>query len=220
MKKILQCTAFALCLLMLGGCGMMEQVAHGTPHGNAVVSRETTLPAKTPATIENLMPSLELVNSSFLEIYGAEVDWDKAFYFVYSSEEAAMNEEAPVAISDDESVNDPAYQQLYRVMNFNTVEQWRAYLINYLSEELADQWIENGRYDLAEYFGTMYIVQGARGYGAYMLDLDTARIVASDENNCTVEVDCTFFDEFDSVYSIRFENRQNRWIVVATETKQ
>lgn len=173
-------------------------------------------------TLEDLMDHLELVNSSFLETYGVEVDWSRPYYLVYENEESYKNNEEPIILPISENPSSYWFSGwLYKVENFNGFEDWESHLRKYLSHDIVESWKSNPmlEYTLKVCDGVFYLQRGARGYGAIALKLDTARLVSVGEGKCSVLVDCYYFNEFDSTYQIDFQFTRGRWVVVS-ERKQ
>lgn len=173
-------------------------------------------------SIEDLMPQLELINSSFLETYGAEVDLTQSYYRVYESVSAFENDEEPIEIRRREQrktigleTNDLVQMNLYVVENFGSVEEWREYLKNYLASEIIEEWESSPLFENAfeEYDGILYLARGSRGYGAYTLDLNSAEVVFDEKNKCHVLVYCCYFESYACMYRVDFEFINRRWIV-------
>lgn len=167
---------------------------------------------------------LELLNSSFLETYGAIIDRTQAYYRVYENENSFDNGDAPVEIKRSvpgefrERTYDPLELNLYRVENFSSLDEWEEYLSDYLAPDIIDKWREEqelfGTFEM--YDGTLYLVRGGRGYGLYSLKLDTAKIISSDPTHCIVAVD--YFQDnyyYECTYRVDFEYVEGRWIIAS-----
>lgn len=173
-------------------------------------------------SLNELEDHLSLLNSYFLETYGAIVDWTQPYYRIFENEYSFDNGEPPVEIKRSvpgeyrERTYDPLELHLYPVENFSSLDEWEEYLSEYLASGIIEKWREEqelfGTFELYE--GMLYLVRGGRGYGLYSLKLDTAKIISSDPTQCIVIVDCFMNDEYyECTYRIDFEYVEDRWVI-------
>lgn len=234
MKKtiLLYCIVFIL-VFVLAGCSKsmaiistestQEQNMSAESSVNVTITEDTTEQKNNssadPVTLEDMMFHLELLNSCYLENYGAQVDWTRAYYRVYENENSFNNGEAPIRIelpsSEQNSLNrfDPLGLQLFEVENFSTLAEWQEYLYQYMAPELADSFIQSGSGEFYTYDDVMYLGRGSRGYGYSSLNLDTAILISNEGNTCSVVVNSNFFDSYQSTIKVDFEWVNERWII-------
>lgn len=170
------------------------------------------------AFLEEIKPNVECLNQCELELFGAEMDIDTTYYGVYESEEAYDNGEGKVAKlylpGEEEQVasyfEDPTMSSYYKVSNFQTNEEVRDSLRNYLSDAVIDQVFRD---DFLEYEGALYLRRGSRGYGAVTLDLDSLKFVEQKDDKYYVSVDYLLFEEYDQTVTLEFQNIDGKWIM-------
>lgn len=178
------------------------------PAPEAVVSPEELL--------DRLYFHLDLINQCYAETYGAELG-STAYRLVYTSLEAAMAGEAPIAVveesaADHSNITDPTDSTLYEILNFKTNAEALAYLQQYMTPDIAGELF----HEFLEMDGKLYMVYGGRGYGAEQLDLDSASVSVSGDT-CSVTLDFCLFDEKVNTCTVSFAKQGEDWIITAID---
>ena len=194
---------------------MVGAVVAGDDYSTDDTDPSEDVPAKDP-TIADFTELLKFLNTSFEGTYGAEADMTQPHSRIFTSQESCMNGDDPVEVragilSMDES-NDPAAMVLYPVTNVKTLAQWKESLAQKFSVDMITKW-ETEQDVLAEYSGKLYMLRGGQGYGAWLLELDTAKIVSQSTGACSVTVDCLAFGEYECTYQVDFVYSDGRWII-------
>ena len=185
-----------------------------------------TAPTEAPIEIEieaveeydvsYFMPHLEFLNTAFEETYGAEVDWNNACSRIYANEDACMNGEDPVEIRpgfyDYSVTNDPLAATVYFVTNCNSLDQWEESLAKYLSQEMIVKWAQEQDV-LVEYGSKLFMLRAGRGYGSWLLELETAKLVSQGDELCSVTVDCYGFGEYECTDQVDFVPSDAGWVI-------
>lgn len=227
MRKFHLLLHFMLILLIFSACSAPSPHTNNSTPPTATGS-DVSVPSGnsqigTNITIKDLTPHLELLNSRFFELFGAEIDGTQSFYRVYASADAYYRGDAPVAIKPSisgepilwEDSYDPLVLDLYQITNFHSIDEWTEYLGNYLSPEIITNWENALSFDetFFEHDGILYLTRGARGYGSSSLNLDAAKLLSVEKDSCSVTVDCYYFDSFECTYQVDFEFIDGKWIL-------
>lgn len=164
------------------------------------------------------MPYARVYEEVLDETYLCDPDWEHPFIAYYESEEPYVTDEMPaklVPIQDlldedgllpdtyDGLYIDPVTAYYYPSQAFDTLEEMKAALAEYLAPEanVGEQYYE---YVAVELFGELYIVRGGRGYGAERLEVDSGVIVDKTATGFAVAYDKYLFGEFDGAYVLHF----------------
>ena len=121
--------------------------------------------------LKDITPNVSCLDACVQEVFGAQADMDTVYLAAYESESAYAGGTGKIALlfkqGEEDKYGDyyidPAYTSYYPVTNFKTNAEVADYLKKYLSQSIIDQWFSN---DFLEYDGQLYLVRGARGYGA------------------------------------------------------
>ena len=170
------------------------------------------------AFLEEIRPNVVCLNDCELEMFLADVDFDKIYYGAYESEDAYANGDGPVAVlyqaGEEDQVTgyflDPALCSYYPVKNFTTNAEVRENLRQYLADSVIDEKFHD---DFLEYEGTLYLRRGSRGYGAVTLDLDSLAFLEERDGVYYVNVDYLIFDEYDYTATLAFQQTDGAWIL-------
>lgn len=170
------------------------------------------------AFLEEIQPHVACLNQCELELFGAEVDFDREYLGVYESEEAYDDGRGKVVKlylpEEEDSVAgyfiDPTISSYYKVANFQTNAQVRDSLRQYLSDDIIDTVFRD---DFLEYEDGLYLRRGSRGYGAVTIDLDSLQFVERKDDRYYVSVDYLIFEKYDQTVTLVFENIDGKWIL-------
>ncbi len=170
--------------------------------------------------INEIKPNIECLQSCVQEIFGADISFDKRSYLsAYESEEAyddGRGERVVLFLPEEEEKYakdyyiDPTYSDFYVVNNFKTNDEVRENLRKYMSDEIIDNYFRD---DFFEYDGMLYLVRGARGYGAIDVDCESVKYVGEKDGKQYVSVDILYFDEYDYTETVEFSRIDDRWII-------
>ena len=170
--------------------------------------------------INEIKPNIECLQSCVQEIFGADISFDKRSYLsAYESEEAyddGRGERVVLFLPEVEEKYakdyyiDPTYSDFYVVNNFKTNDEVRENLRKYMSDEIIDNYFRD---DFFEYDGMLYLVRGARGYGAIDVDCESVKYVGEKDGKQYVSVDILYFDEYDYTETVEFSRIDDRWII-------
>ena len=175
--------------------------------------------------LNEIKPNLECLNSCVQVMFMADVDFNVEYISAYDNEEAyddGLGERAVLFLPEEEEAYaenyyiDPTYASLYTVNNFKTNEEVRENLRKYMTDEIIDKYFDN---DFFEYEGNLYLVRGARGYGAVTVDMDSVKYIEEKDGKQYVSVDFLLFDELYYTETIEFSQSNGNWIITGeTET--
>ncbi len=173
--------------------------------------------------LQDITPNVSCLDSCVQEVFGAQADMDDAYLAAYESESAYAGGTGKIALlfkQGEESKYggyyiDPAYTSYYPVTNFKTNAEVADYLKKYLSQSIVDQWFSN---DFLEYESKLYLVRGARGYGAMQCDLDSLQYLEEKDGKQYVTVKFNLFDEFDHTEKLEFTKVNDSWVMTGEET--
>lgn len=180
---------------------------------------EEAEPEEVPAeerSVSDFMELLEFLNTAFEETYGAQVNWDQTYSRIFENEEASMAGEDPVEIRagfhDYDVTHDALMASLYPVTNVDSLDHWREHISQYLSAQMVEKW--SAEQDvLVEYGGKLYMMRAGRGYGAWLLELETAKFVSQGNDACSIAVNCYAFGEYECTYQVDFVLSGGNWII-------
>lgn len=170
------------------------------------------------AFLEEIKPHVACLNQCELELFGAEVDFDKEYLGVYESEAAYDDGRGKVVKlylpEEENSVAgyylDPTISSYYKVSNFQTNAEVREYLRQYLSDDVIDGVFRD---DFLEYENGLYLRRGSRGYGAVTIDPDSLKFVERKDDKYYVAVDYLLFEKYDKTVTLVFEQKEDGWIM-------
>ena len=173
--------------------------------------------------LQDITPNVNCLDSCVQEVFGAQADMDDAYLAAYESESAYAGGTGKIALlfqQGEESKYsgyyiDPAYTSYYPVTNFKTNAEVADYLKKYLSQDIIDKWFSN---DFLEYDGTLYLVRGARGYGAMTCDLGSLQYLEEKDGKQYVTVKFNLFDAFDHTEKLEFTKVNDSWVMTGEET--
>ena len=173
--------------------------------------------------LQDITPNVNCLDSCVQELFGAQADMDDAYLAAYESESAYAGGTGKIAVlfkQEEESKYgdyyiDPTYTSYYPVTNFKTNAEVADYLKKYLSQSIIDQWFSN---DFLEYEGKLYLVRGARGYGAMQCDLTSLQYLEEKDGKQYVTVKFNLFDEFDHAEKLEFTKVDDSWVMTGEET--
>ena len=170
--------------------------------------------------INEIKPNIECLQSCVQEIFGADISFDKRSYLsAYESEEAyddGRGERVVLFLPEEEEKYakdyyiDPTYSDFYVVNNFKTNDEVRENLRKYMSDEIIDNYFRD---DFFEYDGMLYLVRGARGYGAIDVDCESVKYVGGKDGKQYISVDILYFGDYDYTETVEFSRIDDRWII-------
>ena len=79
-----------------------------------------------------------------------------------------------------------------------------------MSDEIIDNYFRD---DFFEYDGMLYLVRGARGYGAIDVDCESVKYVGEKDGKQYVSVDILYFGDYDYTETVEFSRIDDRWII-------
>ena len=79
-----------------------------------------------------------------------------------------------------------------------------------MAKELVDEVFHD---DFLEFDGKLYLVRGAKGYGAYSLDMNSLKYDKEMDGKQYATVDMLFFSEYDKTLNLEFEKQGDNWIM-------
>ena len=193
-----------------------EEAPVPAPSGEAASAPAPEAALSPEELLDTLYFHLNLINQCYAETCGAELG-DTAYCLVYTSQEAAMAGEAPIAVveesaADRSNITDPTGSALYEILNFKTNAEALAYLRQYMTPDIAGELF----HEFLEMDGKLYMVYGGRGYGAEQLDLDSASVSVSGDT-CSVTLDFCLFDEKVNTCTVSFAKQGEDWIITAID---
>lgn len=170
--------------------------------------------------INEIKPNIECLQSCVQEIFGADISFDKRSYLsAYESEEAyddGRGERVVLFLPEEEEKYakdyyiDPTYSDFYVVNNFKTNDEVRENLRKYMSDEIIDNYFRD---DFFEYDGMLYLVRGARGYGAIDVDCESVKYMGEKDGKQYISVDILYFGDYDYTETVEFSRIDDRWII-------
>ena len=202
-------------LLALTACLLFTMTACGaTPKAE---------PFDAQTFLKDITPNVSCLDSCVQEVFGAQADMDTVYLAAYESESAYAGGTGNIALLFQQGEEgkysnyyiDPAYTSYYPVTNFKTNAEVADYLKKYLSQDIIDKWFSN---DFLEYDGTLYLVRGARGYGAMTCDLGSLQYLEEKDGKQYVTVKFNQFDAFDHTEKLQFTKVNDSWIMTSEET--
>lgn len=172
--------------------------------------------------LKDITPNVSCLDSCVQEVFGAQADMDTVYLAAYESESAYAGGTGNIALLFKQGEEgkytgyyiDPAYTSYYPVTNFKTNAEVADYLKKYLSQDIIDQWFSN---DFLEYEGTLYLVRGARGYGAMTCDLGSLQYLEEKDGKQYVTVKFNQFDAFDHTEKLQFTKVNGSWVMTGEE---
>ncbi len=202
-------------LLALTACLLFTMTACGaTPKAE---------PFDAQTFLKDITPNVSCLDACVQEVFGAQADMDTVYLAAYESESAYAGGTGNIALLFQQGEEgkysnyyiDPAYTSYYPVTNFKTNAEVADYLKKYLSQDIIDKWFSN---DFLEYDGTLYLVRGARGYGAMTCDLGSLQYLEEKDGKQYVTVKFNQFDAFDHTEKLQFTKVNDSWIMTSEET--
>ena len=202
-------------LLALTACLLFTMTACGaTPKAE---------PFDAQTFLKDITPNVSCLDACVQEVFGAQADMDTVYLAAYESESAYAGGTGNIALLFQQGEEgkysnyyiDPAYTSYYPVTNFKTNADVAEYLKNYLSQDIVDKWFSN---DFLEYDGQLYLVRGAKGYGAMTCDLNSLRYVEEKDGKQYVAVDFQLFDALDHTEKLEFTKVNDGWVLTGEET--
>lgn len=104
---------------------------------------------------------------------------------------------------------DPSEATYDRIMNYTSEAEIESYLLQYLDASILDD------FPLAEDFFTyedaVYLVRGARGYGAYNIEEDSAQVVNKTADSAHINANLLLFGEVDGIVDMHFTRQADNW---------
>ena len=163
-----------------------------------------------------IVPSVECLDSCVSETFGAEPDLDTIYHAGFDADGA------PHLYLDGEALpegceEDGSYANYYPVTNFSSMDELRASLEVYLSDEVmatrpcSEDMLER---NFLEYEGALYLWRGSRGYGAAGIDVDSLSYLGEADGLQQALVSITFFGEHDYDATLSFEHVDGVWKIV------
>lgn len=173
--------------------------------------------------LKDITPNVGCLDACVQEVFGAQADMDTVYLAAYESESAYAGGTGKIALLFQQGEEgkysnyyiDPAYTSYYPVTNFKTNAEVADYLKKYLSQDIIDKWFSN---DFLEYDGTLYLVRGARGYGAMTCDLGSLQYLEEKDSKQYVTVKFNQFDAFDHTEKLQFTKVNDSWVMTGEET--
>lgn len=171
------------------------------------------------AFLEEIVPNILCLNSCELEMFDADVDFEDEYFCVYESEEAYDDGRGPVVklyqegeeATVSEYFLDPVMSSYYPVRNFQTNEEVRAHLEEFLSPEIVAEKFHD---DFLEYDGTLYLMRGARGYGAITCDTESVAFLEKQGDSYYATMDYLYFGDYDYTVKLEFQKKDGKWILM------
>lgn len=170
--------------------------------------------------VNEIKPNIECLQSCVQEIFGADISFDKRSYLsAYESEEAyddGRGDRVVLFLPEEEEKYakdyyiDPTYSYFYVVNNFKTNDEVRENLRKYMSDEIINNYFRD---DFFEYEGELYLVRGARGYGAIDVDCESVKYIGEKDGKQYVSVDILYFGDYDYTETVEFSRIDGRWII-------
>lgn len=202
-------------LLALTACLLFTMTACGATPKTEPFNEQTFL--------KDITPNVSCLDSCVQEVFGAQADMDTVYLAAYESESAYAGGTGNIALLFQQGEEgkysnyyiDPAYTAYYPVTNFKTNAEVADYLKKYLSQDIIDKWFSN---DFLEYEGQLYLVRGARGYGAMTCDLDSLQYLEEKDGKQYVTVKFNQFDAFDHTEKLQFTKVNDSWVMTGEET--
>lgn len=170
------------------------------------------------AFLNEVKPNIQVLSECVEEMFCADVDFSEEYAGVYQSEQQYDNgsgqpsilynikEEAPKG----DYFEDPTKSSYYIVRNFNTNEEVRQYLRNYMTDDIINKWFHN---DFLEYNGNLYLHRGGRGYGAVVCHTHSGKFLQEKDDKYYITVDFLYFDDFDHKEILEFTKIKEKWII-------
>ncbi len=223
MKKLLA-LCLPLCVLM-SGCTLLttelneeirdaqeelEEIRNEVEHMAEAIDGSGTENAFIPEDITEqellsaVMPHIEAYNEVMTEGFGAEADYNNAYYGVYPEILFAQTDypvlgedDGIVLVSGDEDVPqgyvmDPAWTSYFPVTNYSTEDEIEHRYESFMDEDLFEDSLDDRFF---EYKDKLYLVSFARGYGAEELVMSSAQVVSKNNISFSVKVDKMLFEE-------------------------
>ncbi|MBM6829829.1 hypothetical protein H9X85_08845 [Anaerotignum lactatifermentans] len=169
--------------------------------------------------LEEIAPNILCLDSCELEMFGADVDFEEEYFCVYESEQSYDNGWGPVAklyqegeeATVSEYFPDPVMSSYYPVRNFQTNEEVRAHLEEFLSPEITEEKFHD---DFLEYDGKLYLVRGARGYGAITCDKESVAFLEKQGDSYYATMDYLYFGDYDYTVKLEFQKKDGKWMLM------
>ena len=166
-----------------------------------------------------ILPAVECMESCARENFGAKADKDTIYHAGFDADGFPHlyldGEPLPEGCEQDES-----YSNYYPVTNFSSMDEIRASLEVYLSDQVlqADPCrIEMLERNFLEYEGDLYLWRGSRGYGASGVDMDSLQYLGEADGLQQVQAAIIFFDQHDYDVTLSFEQVDGVWKMVHME---
>lgn len=216
MKKTILTVALITAMLITG-CAS-DGTADNTKN-DATIADESNTGFDSAVFIEEITPNVEYLNSCLDEIFVTSPDFGTSYLAAYESEAAYDNGSGTPAIlfqrEDYEEIAkkyfiDPTLSDLYPVSGYTTNAEVRENLEKYMAKELVDEVFHD---DFLEFDGKLYLVRGAKGYGAYSLDMNSLKYDKEMDGKQYATVDMLFFSEYDKTLNLEFEKQGDNWIM-------
>ena len=216
----------ALAAFLLAGCASPTPPEDPKDPANDPAQEEPQKPEEPEPPVEQpfdpntfmteIIPAVECMDSCALELYGAEADRDTIYHAGFDADGAPHlyldGEPLPEGCEEDGS-----YANYYPVTNFSSLDEIRASLAVYLSEEVLQanpcriEMLEN---NFLEYEGSLYLWRGSRGYGASSVDMDSLSYLGEADGLQQVQVSILFFGEHDYDATLSFQQVDGVWKMV------
>jgi len=229
MKKLLILAVSLVLALGLAGCGSSEPVE---------VDGTTTETFSEEAFLEEIKPSIDVLNSCKTEEFCAEVDDSVTYIALFENEEDAYSEvskpdklvETPrdLSVAEMEAEYpdyylDPAMIQYLKVTNFDSVKDIQNHIAKYLDEAVTDYILE-GNYEVwlnssfSETTDDLYLMRGGRGYGAESYDKDSVTYLEEIDGKHYVQIDVYYFESLDHKEKLELSKTADGWKITNVET--
>lgn len=187
--------------------------------------------------MEEIRANLEVANSCLIEEFCVGLLDGPNYLALFDSEEEANREdrkiaklvERPYSLSLDDLENkwpgfygDPAMCDYMEVDNFDSIEDVKTYLNQYITDDALDS-LFDGYYEsvlnnnLQEFNGKLYLVRGGRGYGAVTYDIASAVYSERTGEKRYVNIIVNLFDDYDHTETIEFSREGTNWIITDIE---
>ena len=219
-NKMLKMTAaLTVFSAILVGCGQAEAPAtEAAPVETAAETVAAETQTLVPATLlEDIAPALDCLYSWDQETYGAIADFDTAMMAGLKDGKISVlydqNDKLPEGYEQD-----PGFIRYHPVFNFASLEEVKKELSKYVTDEvLAEMDLEEA---FLEFEGKLYLVRGARGYGAYLCDVGTVKYLGEKDGLQQITIGYNLFDNYSNDVTVSFLETEEGWKIAAVENRQ
>lgn len=235
MKKIIALIMAAALVLSFAACGQKPETEEPVEEPQSSEAAEESQKEAEAQLIdektidEGIAKCLEMHDKVISETFGADIDYDDAYYRLY--EEGIENpndwvtmglisEDVMMGLEPDKNYQkhyagylvDPSEGRCTTVRDYSSMDDIRNEFSKYLNPEIFEQILED---NFIDYDGVCYLVRGGRGYGAE--SVGEVEITEKTDNTVKAKADLILFDEVFGYFDFTFSVDSHREIPVMME---